>query len=128
MSIHDKLPGSGAKQSVKWKAGAIIAPPLNSWRVHINRGTQPLRFLCMTNAPVVIDLFHNNDFVFNNDYAFRERFNGEADFFGPRISARELSAIPNSRATIIADAGHFVFVEAPGRFRAEVLAFLEAAH
>jgi len=74
-------PGSAAKQSVKWKAGAIIAPPLNSWRVHINRGREPLRFLCMTNAPVVIDLFHNNDFVFNNDYAFRERFNGEADFF-----------------------------------------------
>jgi oxalate decarboxylase/phosphoglucose isomerase-like protein (cupin superfamily) len=36
----------------------------------------------MTNAPVVIDLFHNVDFVFNNDYVFRDRYNGEADAFG----------------------------------------------
>jgi len=31
---------------------------------------------------VVIDLFHNLEFVFNNDYAFRDRYNSEADFFG----------------------------------------------
>src|SRR5438046_10396320 len=36
----------------------------------------------MTNATVVIDLFHDLNFVFNNDYAFRDRYNGEADFFG----------------------------------------------
>ncbi len=71
-----------AKQSVKWKAGAVIAPPLNVWRRHINRGSTPVRFLSMNNAPVVIDLFHNADFVFNNDFVFRDRYNGEADFFG----------------------------------------------
>jgi len=70
------------KQSVKWKAGAVIAPPLNVWRQHINRGTTPVRFLSMNNAPVVIDLFHNADFVFNNDFVFRDRYQGEADFFG----------------------------------------------
>lgn len=75
-------PGSRTKQSVRWKAGSVLAPPLNVWRQHINRGSRPARFLVMTNAPVVIDLFHNLDFVFNNDYAFRDRYNGEADFFG----------------------------------------------
>lgn len=73
-------PGSG-KQSIKWKAGAVLAPPLNVWRQHKNLGTAPARFLSMNNAPVVIDLFHNADFVFNNDYVFRDRYNGEADFF-----------------------------------------------
>jgi oxalate decarboxylase/phosphoglucose isomerase-like protein (cupin superfamily) len=71
----------GAKQSVKWKAGAVIAPPLNVWRQHINRGTAPARFLSMNNSPVVIDLFHNADFVFNNDFVFRDRYDGEANFF-----------------------------------------------
>src|SRR5262245_29374298 len=66
----------GSKQSVKWKAGAVIAPPLNVWRQHINRGNAPARFLSMNNAPVVIDLFHNADFVFNNDFAFRDRYAG----------------------------------------------------
>ncbi len=73
-------PGKG-KQSVKWKAGAVIAPPLNVWRQHFNRGTTPVRFLSMNNAPVVIDLFHNADFVFNNDFVFRDRYDGEEDFF-----------------------------------------------
>src|SRR5215813_14189094 len=74
-------PGSKSKQSVRWKAGSVLAPPLNVWRQHSNRGTAPARFLVMTNAPVVIDLFHDLDFVFNNDYAFRNRYDGEADFF-----------------------------------------------
>ena len=72
----------GSKQSVKWKAGAVFAPPLNVWRQHINRGAAPARFLSMNNAPVVIDLFHNADFIFNNDFAFRDRYDGEADYFG----------------------------------------------
>jgi len=75
-------PGSKTKQSVRWRAGSVLAPPLNVWRQHINRGSTPARFLVMTNAPVVIDLFHNLDFVFNNDFAFRDRYSGEADFFG----------------------------------------------
>lgn len=70
------------RQSVKWQQGSVIAPPLNVWRQHFNRGKQPARFLSMTNAPMVIDLFHNSEFVFNNDYVFRDRYNGEADHFG----------------------------------------------
>jgi pimeloyl-ACP methyl ester carboxylesterase len=50
--------------------------------------------------------------------------NGECDFFGPRISARELAAIPHSRVVLIPDAGHFVFAEAPQRFRSELETFL----
>lgn len=72
----------GTKRMVRWKAGAVIGPPLNAWRQHFNGGDQPVRFLAITNAPVVIDLFHNSDFVFNNDYVFRDRYDGEPDFFG----------------------------------------------
>jgi gentisate 1,2-dioxygenase len=72
----------GAKQMVKWKAGGILGPPLNAWRQHFNRGSTPVRLLAITNAPVVIDLFHNMDFVFNNDYVFRDRYDGDAGEFG----------------------------------------------
>lgn len=72
----------GAKQSVRWKPGSIVGPPLNAWRQHFNRGSVPARFLAITNAPVVIDLFHNTDFVFNNDHIFRDRYDGEPDIFG----------------------------------------------
>jgi quercetin dioxygenase-like cupin family protein/DNA-binding transcriptional MerR regulator len=77
-----------AKQTVRWKAGSVIGPPLNTWRQHINRGNQPARFLAITNAPVVIDLFHNTDFVFNNDYMFVDRYDGEPDFFGTENKLR----------------------------------------
>jgi pimeloyl-ACP methyl ester carboxylesterase len=50
--------------------------------------------------------------------------NGAVDFFGPHISARELSAIPGSRAVLLPDAGHWPFVEVPQRFRAELEEFL----
>src|SRR5271157_3686279 len=75
------LPG-GARQTVKWKPGAVIGPPLNTWRQHRNRGAGAARLLAITNAPVVIDLFHNLDFVFNNDYVFRDRYRGGAEEFG----------------------------------------------
>jgi quercetin dioxygenase-like cupin family protein len=75
------VPG-GPKQTVKWQTGSVIGPPLNTWRQHRNRGGAPARLLSMTNAPVVIDLFHNVDFVFNNDFVFRDRYDGDPDAFG----------------------------------------------
>src|SRR6266852_1575270 len=70
------------QQTLKWKAGSVIGPPLNASRQYVNTGGQPARFLAITNAPVVIDLFHNTDFVLNNDYVFRDRYNGDPSFFG----------------------------------------------
>ncbi len=72
----------GPKQAVKWQAGSVLGPPLNTWRQHFNRGRTPVRMLAITNAPVVIDLFHDVDFVLNNDYVFRKRYNGEPGYFG----------------------------------------------
>lgn len=71
----------GSRQSVRWRPGAVVAPPLNGWRQHFNRGDKFARFVAITNAPVVIDLFHSTNFVFNNDYVFRDRYDGEADIF-----------------------------------------------
>jgi len=71
----------GSKVTVKWGPGSVVGPPLNFWRQHFNRGATPARLLSVNNSPVVIDLFHNNDFVFNNDYVFRDRFDGDPDFY-----------------------------------------------
>jgi len=70
------------KQTMKWQPGSVFAPPLNVWRQHFNRGSEPVRLLGITNAPVVLDLFHNADFVFNNDFVFRDRYDGAPNFFG----------------------------------------------
>jgi mannose-6-phosphate isomerase-like protein (cupin superfamily) len=72
----------GKKQTFEWSEGALFSPPLNTWHQHFNgQGDKLVRLLAMTNGPTVLNLFHNIDFVFNCDYPFTDRYNGEEDFF-----------------------------------------------
>ena len=73
----------GERQVASWRKGSIFATPLNSWHVHRNTGSEPARYVAVTNAPVIFNIFANEDFVFSNLFAFRDRFRGESDYFSP---------------------------------------------
>ena len=73
---RDRVP-----QPFSWKAGSLFAPPLNTLHRLINYSDEPARFLAVTTAPMVLDHFHNENFVFKNDFSFTDRYDAEADYF-----------------------------------------------
>ena len=73
----------GQKSTFEWAAGSLLTIPLNTSYQHFNgSGTEPVRYVSMTNAPPVLRMFRSTDFVFNNTYNFRDRFAGDdEDYF-----------------------------------------------
>jgi oxalate decarboxylase/phosphoglucose isomerase-like protein (cupin superfamily) len=98
-------------QSIKWKTGSLFSPPLNSTHRLINHAKTPALFVAVTTAPMILDHFHNEQFVFNSDFAFCDRYDGEGDYFnvGDRryLAANnrqwiwETNFIPDARKTAI---------------------------
>ena len=70
-------------QTVEWQRGSILSPPLNCYYQHFNAdGQQPVRLFMVTNAPMVMNIYRNLDFIFGNPFVFDDRYSGEADYFG----------------------------------------------
>jgi uncharacterized cupin superfamily protein len=80
----------GEKRLFEWDTWSLFAPPLNTWHRLINRGTKPVRFLAVTNAPMIMDMFHNAEFVFNCPNTFFDRYRGEEKYFS--IGTKQYSA------------------------------------
>ena len=77
----------GSKQTFEWAAGALFGIPLNAKHQHFNgSGTEPARFAAITNLPIYLNLTHNADFIYSNDFEFDDRakeerfYRGEGEF------------------------------------------------
>src|SRR5258708_14231177 len=76
---------AGARVTFEWKAGAIFAIPLNCWYQHFNgSGQEVVRYVAVTNAPSVINLYDDIDFVFNHRHDFKTPFPAEATYYTPK--------------------------------------------
>ena len=77
-----EMPG-GAPATVDWGARGLFSPPLNATYQHHNLDpARPLRLLMVSNAPLILSLFHDERFVFDSPTVFDDRLRGGADFFG----------------------------------------------
>jgi gentisate 1,2-dioxygenase len=96
----------GSKQSFEWQEGSLFSPPLNTWRQHFNaQGDQPARYVALTDAPQMINRFRNADFIFNNPFAFSDRFSGEKGYF--RAAGKDVSSHRTWESNFIPDIPSF---------------------
>lgn len=71
----------GRKQSFEWGPWSLFAPPMNTTHRMINGGREPVKFLAVTNAPLLFDVVHNEEFLFNCPYNFTDRYSGAEGYF-----------------------------------------------
>jgi oxalate decarboxylase/phosphoglucose isomerase-like protein (cupin superfamily) len=126
---------AGARVAFEWKAGALFAIPLNCWHQHFNgAGREPARFVAVTNAPPVINLYEDIDFVFNCRHDFKNRFAGEPDYFSPKGEQKGLLLETNFVADAVslplisakergAGGGHIRFNMAKGSMNSHISQF-----
>ena len=80
-------PGEEARKvRCDWRAGTLMAIPLNCWSQMVNEGPTPAIYFSVTDAPLVLDIFHDDEFIFRNDHRFTRRFNAASDYFVSRNS------------------------------------------
>lgn len=109
----------GKKVTARWQKGTMFPFPLNVNYEIVNTGKEPARFYGVGWAPLVIDVYRDLDFVFNNKHTFNDRFSGQLDFFKPepaelRVSLRDglgyavsvTNLIPDVNTIKLYPAGH----------------------
>jgi oxalate decarboxylase/phosphoglucose isomerase-like protein (cupin superfamily) len=103
---------AGRRITFEWKAGAMFAIPLNCWHQHFNgSGQASARYVAVTNAPPVINLYEDIEFVFNTQHDFKDRFNGEPDYFSAKGEQKGLLLVTN----FVADAVNLPLISAKER-------------
>jgi len=70
------------KRFFEWGPGSLFGLPLNCWHRLENGRSEPALLAAVTNAPMIMDIFHSDDFIFNCDYRFKNRYDGEEEYFG----------------------------------------------
>ncbi len=72
---------SGEEQTFEWGPKALFAIPLNcTYQIFNGSGQERVRLSCTNDAPLTLNLYHNQEFVFDNSFVFKERF-GEPNLF-----------------------------------------------
>jgi oxalate decarboxylase/phosphoglucose isomerase-like protein (cupin superfamily) len=103
---------SGAEVTFEWGPGALFAIPLNANHQHFNgSGTETARFVSSTNAPGIINLYDDIEFVFGTAHDFPKRFNGEPDYFANKGEQKGLLLDTN----FVADSINLPLIEAKER-------------
>jgi mannose-6-phosphate isomerase-like protein (cupin superfamily) len=74
---------NGEKRTFEWGPKAVFAIPLNCrYQIFNGSGSEAARISCTNDLPMTLNLFHNEEFIFNNDFPFPERTGDKNHFDG----------------------------------------------
>ena len=83
--------GDGRKRSFEWGPKSMFAIPLNAKHRHFNSsGRERVLIVSTTDLPLVMNTFHNDQFIFTNEFDFADRagkneyYSGEGDLITVR--------------------------------------------
>jgi oxalate decarboxylase/phosphoglucose isomerase-like protein (cupin superfamily) len=113
------------EQVVDWQTRSLFGPPLNATYQHSNTGSEPVRILMVTNAPLTLNLYHNEKFVFDNPFVFKDRYQGEDEYFDPH---HEVLAQRYIRTNMVKDVRDFYLHEWKERGLGARTVFLSMSH
>lgn len=87
-------------ETFEWAAGSLFSIPLNAWYQHFNAGSEPARYIAVTGAPPTMRRMRDHDYIFNNPFQFKTRYNGNGkQFAGGKLYNRrvwETNFLPNA--------------------------------
>lgn len=86
-----------------WQPYTLFSTPLNCWYRLRNTGTEPAVFASVTNAPMMLDTFHDRDFIFNNDHHFASRFSPSSGYGSKEERLLAESGVQALRSNVIKD-------------------------
>ncbi|HEY0951111.1 hypothetical protein [Nocardioides sp.] len=73
----------GSQRTFEFGPKALFAIPLNCrYQIFNGSGSEPVRLSVTNDAPLTINLYHNLNFVFENDFAFTDRVSDPKYFEG----------------------------------------------
>ena len=85
------------KTKVEWGEGSLFAGPVNVVYRHFNDdSTHPARLLAITSFPFMLQVFGNLDLINNLNFAFKDRYNNEQNYFSK--TERVLTSLPARRS------------------------------
>ena len=80
---------------IEFNYRTLFSIPLNVRYQLFNDSEQPVRVVAVTSFPFVINSTNNVDFVFNNPFEFRDRYDAEEDFTNKNEHVYENQTITN---------------------------------
>ncbi len=73
-------------QRIDFQYRTLFSISLNVYYQIFNTGDEPVRAVVVTSFPFILNALNNEEFVFDNPFAFRDRYDGDESF--TRLRAR----------------------------------------